>query len=59
MSRHDVWEKIKGLPFVDDVIDDLKSEVVMPVLKDTAHATHIAEGRRELAIELLSRLGAL
>ena len=54
-----VWEKIAELPFSPEVINDLKSEVVMSVTRPTSHATLIAEGRRELAIELLARMGAL
>lgn len=51
------WDKIKELPFAQDIIDDLIGEVLVSVEKPTAHATHIAEGRRELALTLLTRIG--
>ena len=51
------WAKIKDLPFADEIIKDLRDIVVQPVLRDTQHATLIAEGRRELAIELLLAIG--
>ena len=51
------WDKIKALPFGEAIIKDLKGIVVQPVLRDTQHATLLAEGRRELAIELLLAIG--
>lgn len=51
------WEKINSLPFKDDIIADLKSEMLRPVLRETSHATLIAVGRQELAMELLIRIG--
>jgi hypothetical protein len=55
----DLWDKLARLPFSDELIAELKSDVVQPVLKPTQHATNIAEGRREYAIDLLIKLGAL
>ena len=51
------WDKIKELPFGQDIIDDLMAEVLLTVEKPTAHQTNLAEGRRELALTLLTRIG--
>ncbi len=58
-SNKNIWEKVAESHFRDEVVVDLKSEVVSPVLRDTQHATNIQEGRRELAIDILVQMGEI
>ncbi len=58
-NNKNIWEKVAESHFRDEVVVDLKSEVVSPVLRDTQHATNIQEGRRELAIDILVQMGEI